>query len=41
MVGAVIEGRLYLVLLDATKSHYFDASLPDFEALVRSARRTR
>jgi hypothetical protein len=41
MVGAVIEGRLYLVLLDATKSHDFDASLPDFEALVRSARRTR
>jgi hypothetical protein len=40
-VGAVIDGRLYLVLLDATKSHYFDASLPDFEAIVRSARRTR
>ena len=41
MVGAIIDGKLYLVLLDATKSHYFDASLPDFEALVRSARRTR
>ncbi|MGH6705635.1 MAG: hypothetical protein ACREB1_02390 [Sphingomicrobium sp.] len=40
-VGAVIDGRFYLVLLDATKSHYFDASLPDFEAIVRSARRTR
>ena len=40
-VGAIIDGRLYLVLLDATKSHYFDASLPDFEALVGSARRTR
>jgi hypothetical protein len=38
-VGAVIDGRLYLVLLDATKSHYFDASLPDFEAIVTSARR--
>jgi len=38
-VGAVIDGRLYLVLLDATKSHYFDASLPDFEAIVSSARR--
>jgi len=38
-VGAIIDGRLYLILLDATKSHYFDASLPDFEALVRSARR--
>ena len=40
-VGAVIDGRLYLILLDATKSHYFDASLPDFEALVTSARRVR
>ncbi|RIX31534.1 hypothetical protein D3M59_00440 [Sphingomonas edaphi] len=40
-VGAIINGRLYLVLLDATKSHYFDASLPDFEAIVRSARRIR
>ena len=40
-VGAVIDGRLYLILLDATKSHYFDASLPDFEALVRSARRLK
>jgi hypothetical protein len=40
-VGAIIDGRLYLVLLDATKSHYFDASLPDFEAIVRSARRIR
>jgi hypothetical protein len=38
-VGAVIDGRLYLVLFDATKSHYFDASLPDFEAIVSSARR--
>ena len=38
-VGAIIDGRLYLILLDATKSHYFAASLPDFEALVRSARR--
>jgi len=38
-VGAVIDGRLYLILLDATRSHYFDASLPDFEAIVTSARR--
>ena len=41
VVGAVIDGRLYLILLDATKSHYFNASLSDFEALVTSARRTR
>ena len=40
-VGAIIDGRLYLVLLDATKSHYFDKSLPDFEAIVHSARRLR
>ncbi len=38
-VGAVIEGRLYLVLFDAARSHYFPASLPDFEAVVASARR--
>ncbi len=40
-VGAVIDGRLYLVLLDATRSHYFNASLSDFEAIVNSARRLR
>lgn len=39
MVGAVINGRLYMILLDATRSHYFDASLPDFETIVASARR--
>jgi hypothetical protein len=38
-VGAVIDGRLYLILMDAAKSHYFNAALPDFEALVQSARR--
>ncbi|HEY0630336.1 MAG TPA: hypothetical protein VGD23_13505 [Sphingomicrobium sp.] len=38
-VGAVIEGRLYLMLFDAARSHYFNASLPDFEAMVASARR--
>jgi len=37
-VGAVINGRLYMILLDAARSHYFDATLPDFEALVASAR---
>ncbi len=40
-VGAVIDGRLYLILIDATRSHYFNASLPDFEAVVTSARRIR
>jgi len=36
-VGTVINGRLYLILLDAAKSHYYDAALPDFEAMVVSA----
>lgn len=38
-VGAVINGKLYLMLFDAARSHYFNASLPDFEAMVASARR--
>lgn len=38
-VGAVIDGRLYLILYDAARSHYYDAALPDFEAIVASARR--
>ena len=37
VVGAVVNGELYMVLLDAAKSHYYDAALPDFEALVASA----
>ena len=38
VVGAVIGGRLYLVLLDGTRMHYFADALPDFEAVVNSAR---
>jgi hypothetical protein len=38
-VGAVINGRLYLILFDAARSHYYNALLPDFEAIVNSARR--
>ena len=38
-VGAVIDGKLYLILLDAARSHYYDAELPDFEAIVASAQR--
>jgi hypothetical protein len=38
VVGAVIGGRLYLILLDGTRMHYFNAALPDFEAVVNSAR---
>ena len=37
VVGAVINGELYLILLDAAKLHYWDATLPDFEAVVASA----
>ena len=37
-VGAVIGGRLYLVMLDAARSHYFPDELRDFEAMVASAR---
>ena len=38
-VGAVINGRLYMIMLDAARSHYFNAALPDFEAMVSSAQR--
>ncbi|HEX6071492.1 MAG TPA: hypothetical protein VFY95_00585 [Sphingomicrobium sp.] len=37
-VGAVINGRLYLILMDAARSHYYGALLPDFESIVASAR---
>ncbi|WP_300974569.1 hypothetical protein [Sphingomonas sp. LHG3406-1] len=40
-VGAVIEGRLYLVMLDAARAHYYAQVLPDFEAMTRSAVRRR
>jgi hypothetical protein len=33
----VINGELYLVMFDAARSHYYDAALPDFEAIVTSA----
>ena len=37
-VGAVIDGELYMVMFDAARSHYYEAGLPDFEAIVASAR---
>ena len=40
-VGAVIDGRLYLVLLDGARSHYFNAALADFEAVASTARLNR
>lgn len=36
-VGAVIDGRLYMILFDAARSHYYASALPDFEAIVASA----
>lgn len=38
-VGAVIDGRLYLILFDAARSHYFGNAIGDFEAMAASARR--
>jgi len=40
-VGAVVGGKLYMIVLDAAKSHYYDAVLPDYEALVASAQLRR
>lgn len=40
-VGAVIGGRLYLILFDAARMHYFDNAAGDFEAVVNSARLRR
>ena len=37
-VGAVIGGRLYLIMLDAVRSHYFPAEIGEFEQIVGSAR---
>ena len=40
-VGAVVDGKLYLILLDAARSHYYATTVGDFEAIVASARRRR
>jgi len=37
-VGAIIGGRFYLALFDATRMHYFPTGLPEFERIVESAR---
>ncbi len=39
VVGSIIDGKLYMIVYDAARMHYFNASLPDFEAIVSSARR--
>ena len=38
-VGTVVNGRLYMIMLDAARSHYYNAALSDFEAMVGSAQR--
>ena len=40
-VGAVYGDRLYLVVFDAARSHYYDAELADVEAIINSARIVR
>jgi hypothetical protein len=34
----VIGDQLYLIMFDAARAHYYDAALPDYEAIVTSAR---
>ncbi|HEU5285828.1 MAG TPA: hypothetical protein VFU20_04870 [Sphingomicrobium sp.] len=40
-VGAVIDGKLYLILFDAARSHYYGNAIGDFETIVASARLRR
>lgn len=37
-IVAIIDRRLYLMALDGTAIHYFDAALPEFEAMTAGAR---
>lgn len=34
--GAIVEGRLYLILYEAPETHYFEAGLPEAEAIIQS-----
>ena len=36
-IAAIVDGKLYLMTLDGTALHYFDAALPDFEKMVATA----
>ena len=38
-VGAVIDGKLYMIMFDAARSHYYGNAIGDFETIVASARR--
>lgn len=35
--GAVVNGELYMMLLDAARSNYFGAAVADFDAMARGA----
>ncbi len=37
-VAAVIDNRLYMILFDAARMHYFPTSLPEVERVIESAR---
>lgn len=36
--GAILDGQLYLVTFEAPAVHYFEKSLPDYRAIIASAR---
>jgi len=40
-VGAVIGGRLYLIMVDAVRAHYYPETLADLEAMIASAQLRR
>ena len=40
-VGAIIDNRLYMALLDGTRTHYFPTAFPEFERIVDSAELSR
>ena len=40
-VGTTVNGRLYLTLYDAVRSHYYNAAIADYEAITESARLKR
>jgi len=40
-VGAVIDGRLYLMLYDAARAHYYANAINDFEVMANNARLRR
>ena len=37
-VARVVDKKLYVIKLEGVSSHYFDASVPEFDQMVASAR---